>query len=362
MRSALLTAVTAAIIIGACSCSTISKSEMERKTRIERSPNFKRGSFVNEHVKPMKFNAATILKFLFVKEEREPSCKLPVKPVDLKWFTDSNSNQLNSTWLGHSSLMVNIDGYRIMLDPVFESRVSFFGPARYNGKTPLDLRSLPDIDVVIVSHNHYDHLNKYSLKLLKDKAKRFIVPLGVGSELEDCGIAPEKIHEMDWWEELPLDSNLTIAATPAQHFSGRSLTDRNAALWASWVIRSRHHRIFFSGDGGYSDGFSRIGEKYGPFDMTFMECGAYNEDWHHIHMYPEETVQAHLDLRGKILHPIHCGTFNLAFHSWYDPFVRVAAKADTLNVSLALPVVGETVVFGSQTPAPRWWEPYINKK
>ncbi len=166
----------------------------------------------------------------------------------------------------------------------------------------------------------------------------------------------DKIIELDWWEEYKVDENLLIAATPAQHFSGRGLTDRDETLWASWVIRAPHHKIYFSGDSGYFDGFKKIGEKYGPFDMTFLETGAYNEKWHHIHMYPEETVQAHVDLRGRVLHPIHWATFNLSLHSWYDPMERLTKAADSLEVVTSTPVVGETTIYDGYIPQKKWWE------
>ncbi len=161
---------------------------------------------------------------------------------------------------------------------------------------------------------------------------------------------------MDWWEEFRYDDKLVIAATPSQHFSGRGLTDRNKTLWASWVIRADNHNVYFSADGGYGSHFKEIGEKYGPFDMTFMECGAYNERWHHIHMYPEETIQAHIDVKGNIMHPIHWGTFNLALHAWYEPMVRASKAADEHNIKMATPVVGETTIFGEYIPSERWWE------
>ncbi|MCP5104016.1 MAG: hypothetical protein GY950_11585 [bacterium] len=273
----------------------------------------------------------------------------------MEQFNNPGGDQLNVTWLGHSSLMINIDGFKILTDPVFPKRVSVFGPTRFNGDVPLDINQLEEIDVVIVSHNHYDHLNKFSIRFLNERTKRFIVPLGVGAELEGWGVARGKIVELDWWDEYRVEKNLLIAATPAQHFSGRGLSDRDETLWASWVIQAPHHKVFFSGDSGYFDGFKAIGDKYGPFDMTFMECGAYNEKWHHIHMFPEETVRAHLDLRGKVLHPVHWATFNLSLHPWYEPMQRLRGAADAANVKTATPVVGETTVYNGHIPSQKWW-------
>lgn len=166
----------------------------------------------------------------------------------------------------------------------------------------------------------------------------------------------EKIVELGLWEEFRFDSRLVFAATPAQHFSGRGLFDRNKTLWASWVIKTPDHSLFFSGDSGYFDGFKAIGEKYGPFDMTFIECGAYNESWSQIHMFPEQTVQAHIDLRGKVLHPIHWGTFNLALHPWYEPMERLSAAARAAEVEIATPVVGDTTTYGKRIPVAKWWQ------
>ena len=284
-----------------------------------------------------------------------PLVALPVKPVNLSRFVHPGSDQLNVTWLGHSSLMINLDGYRVLTDPVFEKRITWLGPTRFNGDVPLDIHQVPPVDIVIISHDHYDHLNKLSVQLLNDKTSRFVVPLAVGARLSNWGIPKEKIVELGWWEEYRFDENLTIAATPAQHFSGRGMTDRNRTLWASWVLCSPFHKIFFSGDSGYFDGFKQIGERYGPFDMTFIECGAYNEAWPQVHMFPEETVRAHLDLEGNILHPIHWGTFKLALHPWYEPMERLAAAASTAGIGITTPIVGETTVARTHIPVKKWW-------
>lgn len=300
--------------------------------------------------------ASTAWDFFFKENDRRPDRALPVHPVDLSHFNRSGADQLNVTWLGHSSLMINIDGYKVLTDPVFEKKVSILGPTRFNGDVPLDIHQLPTIDVVIISHDHYDHLNKYSINVLNEKTEQFVVPLGVGARMAKWGVSPDKITELDWWAEYRFDQNLTITATPAQHFSGRGLTDRNRTLWASWVIATPWHNLFFSGDSGYFDGFKIIGEKYGPFDMTFIECGAYNESWSDVHMFPEQTVQAHLDLGGDILHPVHWGTFNLSIHPWYEPMQRATAAAVSANVKLATPIVGETTIYNKAVTMDRWWQ------
>jgi len=331
-------------------------------SKIERSPQYKDGKFVG-NINALNMSlagyASTTWDFLFTRNARTPNTELPFKPVDLTHFNRSGKGQLNVTWLGHSSLMINIDGYKILIDPVFEKRISIFGPTRFNGEVPLDIHQLPSIDAVIVSHDHYDHLNKYSVQYLNEKTKKFIVPLGVGVRIADWGVPQDKIVEMDWWENYPFDHELKVISTPAQHFSGRGLFDKNKTLWSSWVIMTPFHKLFYSGDSGYFDGFKKIGDKYGPFDMTFIECGAYNKSWSQVHLFPEQTVQAHLDLKGIVLHPIHWATFNLALHSWYDPMVRLTAAAESKNVKYATPIVGETTLYGKTIPTTKWWEPVV---
>jgi L-ascorbate metabolism protein UlaG (beta-lactamase superfamily) len=338
----------------------VSDVDSDLMGRIERSPQFKEGKFAGK-VDALNMSlasyAATTWDFLFTRNERTPDTKLPSKPVDLRYFNIREKGQFNVTWLGHSSLMINMDGYKILMDPVFEKRVSIFGPTRFNGEVPVDIHHIPPVDAVFISHDHYDHLNKYSVQQLIDKTKKFIVPLAVGTRLVDWGVSPNQIVELDWWEAYSLDEELRFICTPAQHFSGRGVTDRNKTLWASWVIMTLDHRLFFSGDSGYFDGFKKIGDTYGPFDMTFMECGAYDTSWERVHMFPEQTVQAHLDLKGNVLHPIHWATFNLALHSWYDPMVRLTAAAEQHAIQLATPMVGETTIHGNNLPGEKWWEP-----
>ena len=326
--------------------------------KIEGSPEVIDGKFNDMgNALNMSFTdyVSTTWDFLFTRNNRTPDTELPVKPVDLAPFNSKDGDQLNVTWLGHSSLMINIDGYKILADPVFEKRISLFGPTRFNGDVPLDIQQVPNVDAVIISHDHYDHLNKYTVQRLIEKSNKFIVPLKVSDLLVGWGVPRDKIVELDWWQEYRLDQKLMVAATPARHFSGRGITDRNKTLWASWVIKTPSHRLFFSGDSGYFSGFKQIGDKYGPFDITFLECGAYGEGWPRVHMFPEQTVQAHLDLKGNVLHPIHWGTFNLALHPWYEPMMRLTDAADHANVKIATPVAGETTVYSRRMPSERWW-------
>lgn len=330
-----------------------------RMDPILKSPQFQSGKFRNTQgwKQPSPGDMfSTMRDFIFKRGERTPSVKLPGQNVDVKYFSDQKQKQLSATWLGHSSLMLNMNNYKILIDPVFKKRISIVGPSRFNGEMLLDPDHIKKVDVVIISHNHYDHLNKISIQLLREKTGLFIVPLGVGAELEGWGVSRNKIIELDWWDEYNVKEDLFIAAAPAQHFSGRGLTDRDKTLWASWIVRTEDHKIYFSGDSGYFDGFKQIGEKYGPFDITFLECGAYNEKWHHIHMYPEETVRAHIDLKGDVLHPIHWGTFNLSLHSWYEPMDRLSEAAEKSGIKVATPIPGETTIYGKYIPSEKWWD------
>ncbi len=309
----------------------------------------------------MKENVEMLWRFLFEKANRVPKQDLPEQPVDYRALNTENGG-IKSAWLGHSSLLISVDGRLILTDPVFEKKVTAVGPKRFNKSYPADIKELPVVDVVIISHDHYDHLNKYSVKQLKNKARHFVVPRGVGELLTKWGIGEHKVTELNWWEDFTALPGLQILATPAQHFSGRGLTDRNKRLWASWVIKTKDHSVFFSGDGGYFSGFKTIGDKYGPFDVTFMECGAYDEMWADVHMLPEQSIQASIDLRGKIYHPIHLATFNLAFHAWYEPMERVVKAAAKNGVAITTPVRGAVVDYQQDLVSSYWWRPVMESE
>jgi L-ascorbate metabolism protein UlaG (beta-lactamase superfamily) len=300
--------------------------------------------------------------FMFVDNNRKPKVDLPTQLIDFELIKNAKDDELKITWVGHSSQIINIDGKIILTDPVYSNKTVFMGPSRFNGDVPLDINELPEVDVVIISHNHYDHLNIETIKKIHPKVKQFLTPLLVGAELEKAGVPREKITELDWWDEVKIDDKFTIAFTPTQHFSGRGIFDRDETLWGSYAIIGTKHKVYFSGDSGYFEGFKEIGEKYGPFDYTFLECGAYNQKWHYVHMFPEETAQAHLDLRGNILQPMHWGTFDLALHAWYDPIQRVTKAADSLGIKLSTPIVGETITYHDSLTTDRWWEKLINNE
>ena len=361
----LIVVILVGILFGqSCSSATYSTEDV-KMDKINKSKQYNDKKFINYKPSPDWgfFKMLPMMwDFLVTNNDRKPDRELPTKKVDFSQITEANSDELKVTWVGHSSQIINIDGKIVLTDPIFENQTAFMGPSRYNGDVPLNIDELPEIDLVLISHNHYDHLNSYTIEKIHPKVKQFIAPLLVGAELEKMGVPREKIIELDWWEEITLFDELLIVFTPTQHFSGRGLFDRDETLWGSYVIQGRHHKIYFSGDSGYFKGFKEIGDKYGPFDYTFMECGAYNEKWYFVHMFPEETAQAQIDLRGKIMQPIHWGTFDLALHSWYDPMKRVAEAADSLGIKLSTPIVGETITIDENLKTTRWWETVLDKK
>ncbi|WP_419882907.1 MBL fold metallo-hydrolase [Peribacillus sp. B-H-3] len=286
----------------------------------------------------------------------------PAASIDAQAFEQAESITATDaprvTWFGHSAFYLEMEGKRLLFDPMFGSRpspVSWAGTKRYNRSFPVQPDDFVELDAIIISHDHYDHLDYQSIRQLKDKTPRLIVPLGVRQHLIKWGVPSEKITEHNWWEELELDG-LTLACTPARHFSGRGLFNRDSTLWCSWVIAGRETKVFYSGDSGYGPHFKEIGEKYGPFHLTLLECGQYDERWSAIHMMPEQTVQAHLDLGGNLLIPVHWGAFTLAFHSWTDPAERVTKAARKHRINISTPRIGETVLFASgQYPKTSWW-------
>lgn len=334
----------------------------EYRNRIQQSVNFVNGKFVNQAPTSMSMDVKTTLgvlaEFIKGKPNGKPRKSVPVKLMDTLLMQDIEDKLTRVTWLGHSAIFIQMNGLNIMLDPMLGNVPSPFpvlGGKRYSQQLPITIDQLPLIDAVILSHDHYDHLDYGSIQQLKDKVKMFFVPLGLGAHLIRWGVSQEKIKEHDWWEQTEY-GGLTLTATPARHFSGRSVQDRFATLWCSWVIDAKHTRIFFSGDSGYGAHFAEIGEKYGPFDLTFMECGQYDERWLPVHMMPEQTVQAQLDVKGKLMIPIHWGAFTLALHSWTDPIERIYRAAGNQHVAIATPRIGEMVTVGEAGfPTNTWW-------
>lgn len=334
------------------------KQSKEKMKLLAQSPQYQKGKFVNQTTNEWDTSFGSMLsmikEFLKGKVERKPRTPLPIVPyapgID-------RADSAKVTWFGHSAFLLEVEGKTILFDPMFGKAPTPFPikNQRYSRKLPFKIEDLPAIDAVVLSHDHYDHLDYGSIMKLKGKVKQFITPLGVGSHLARWGIPEEKISEHDWWSEYTFEG-LKLACTPARHFSGRGLTDRNSTLWCSWVIIARDTKIYFSGDGGYGSHFKEIGEKYGPFDLTLIECGQYNVRWAEIHMLPEETVQAHQDVKGKLLIPVHWGAFTLSLHAWHDPIERALRAAEESGVEIATPRIGETVIVGEdQFPDLAWW-------
>jgi L-ascorbate metabolism protein UlaG (beta-lactamase superfamily) len=286
---------------------------------------------------------------------RKPRMSLPVVPVRADVLKGPASQALRVTWLGHSTTLIEIDGLRLLTDPVLSERASpvpFAGPKRFTPPA-LSVDDLPPIDAVILSHDHFDHLDRDTIRALAGKVGRFYTTLGVGARLTAWGVPAERVIELDWWQEASFGP-LTLAATPAQHFSGRGLSDRDSTLWASWVVSGSRERLFFSGDTGMHAGFAEIGERYGPFDLTLIECGAYNELWPDVHMQPEQSIAAHRFVKGRTMMPVHWGTFDLAMHRWDEPAERIRALAAEQGVRLVQPRPGETITPDSSLQSP-WW-------
>jgi len=335
----------------------------EQQLEYGKSKNYVDGVFKN--TKEVKLNASfseglTILrKFFFTKvPEGVPKNDIVVKKIDSTSIADYNS-PARLIWFGHSTFLLQIKNKNILLDPMFGDVPAphpWLGNKRFSKDLPIDIEKLPMIDAVIISHDHYDHLDYGSIKKLKDKVNKFYTPLGVGVHLEAWGIAKERIVELDWWHEVTYE-DLIFRCTPAQHFSGRKFTNRESTLWSSWIIKSNTENIFFSGDSGYASHFKKIGEKYGPFDFAMLECGQYNELWPDIHMFPEETAQAGLDLKANCIMPIHWGAFKLAMHSWKDPVERVTKKAKELQVPVITPKIGEPfLIKNNKLEQNAWWK------
>jgi L-ascorbate metabolism protein UlaG (beta-lactamase superfamily) len=336
------------------------RSKGERLERNKKSSQYKDGKFSNtEETVLMKEGISyfTLFRKQFFESAagREPKNKLSsVK----RTLNNGIADHIAITWFGHSTILLQLAGKNILIDPVFSERASpvqYFGSKNYNGTNIYSIKDLPKIDIILLSHDHYDHLDYNSIKQLAASVPGFYAPLGVGAHLEKWGVAKEKITEMDWWEKTFIDANIQLIATPARHFSGRGLNDRNSTLWASYVIKTDSSSIYFGGDSGYGKHFKEIGDKYGPFDLTMLESGQYNEYWPTIHMMPEETVQANQDLKGKIMMPIHWGKFTLSWHNWDDPIERVTKKAEELNVKIITPMVGEEIIIDSILPQSKWW-------
>ena len=357
LRTFVLLTVLIAMAYSILSCTTLPASSYEQ------SPQYTEGKFRNAAPRQAPgFGKTMAIMWRFMTEK--PADAVPAQPPQVLPLTQADllkAPDLSLWRLGHSTMLLKLQGQFWLTDPVFSERASpftFMGPKRFHAP-PLSIDELPPITGVVLSHDHYDHLDYDAIQKLAPKVAHFVTPLGVGDRLMGWGVPAAKVQQFDWWQGTTI-AGVKLVATPAQHFSGRSLSDGNRTLWASWVIEAGQGadatRIFFSGDTGYFDGFKAIGERFGPFDLTLIETGAYDPQWPDVHMQPEESLQAHLGVKGRHLMPIHNGTFDLALHAWTDPFDRITALADKAGVPLVAPVMGERLDIRQPALSKQWWK------
>ncbi len=333
----------------------------QRLERILASPNYVDGEFHNllptTTLTNGKGQLATMWDFLFVPKERlRPDHPLPMLKTNIKALAAKQGDAL--VWFGHSSLFLRLGGNSVLVDPVFSSFAApfFFMNRAFAGDYPYASDDMPDIDCLLISHDHWDHLDHDTLMALRPRIKAVVCPLGVGTILEDWGFASELIHEADWNEEVRLAQGLTIHVLPARHFSGRWLT-RNKTLWAGFLLETPGRKVFYSGDSGYGPHFADIGARFGPVDLAIMEAGQYDPSWKNIHMMPEEAAKGALDLRARALLPVHSGRFTISNHAWDDPYKRLATTSEGKAFRLLTPRIGEMADLGDQAQRfGAWWE------
>lgn len=326
--------------------------------QIKQSPNYKKEGFENLSATPMTLQDSSyyevLKKYLKKNPDAKPAATLPSIKTDL---INSLPDKPVIIWFGHSSYFIRINGKNFLVDPVFSGHAApvscmvraFKGADIY---TPDDF---PEIDYLVLTHDHYDHLDYKTIRKLQPKVKNIVCSLGITSHLTYWGFEESTITELDWWQTNKLGDNMHITATPSRHFSGRGIK-RFKTLWSSFVLKAGEHNLFLGGDSGYDSHFKEIGEKYGPFDIALLESGQYNTAWPLIHMMPEDTVQAAVDLKANLLMPVHWSKFTLAMHAWNEPVKRVLEKAKELDIKVTTPRIGEPVILGESYPIDRWWE------
>ncbi|WP_386688523.1 MBL fold metallo-hydrolase [Lonepinella sp. MS14437] len=359
-----IVALLVGLLLSAVACTNLHPTfggspDEQSKAKINKSPNFNGKTFVNLEPTPIGFQKTVdgedtswlkrIFEIAFPPAGKQPSEPLPSLKLDISQIENGSF-----TWLGHSTVLFKLNDKILITDPVFH-RASpiFFGGKPFAMTHTPSVADLPTIDAVIISHDHYDHLDYQAIQELNQKTTHFYVPLGVKGHLQRWGVPDEKITELDWYEQVQLDQ-LHFTLTPSRHFSGRGLTNRNTTLWGSWVIKSPLLTVFFNGDGGYGQHYKLLGEKYGPFDIALMENGAYDAHWSLIHMTPEQSVQATVDLKAKAVLPIHWAKFDLANHNWRDPIQRFLKAAEKQDFQTVTPKIGQTFTL-NKLPQEDWW-------
>ncbi len=334
--------------------------------RLKQSPNYKDGAFQNFSPTPMKPEDVSFWKmgkeFFKKHPDTTPAGKLPFVKTDLKKLYSAEPWLV---WFGHSSYLLQIESKNLLIDPVFSGNaapLSFMVKA-FPGSNEYKIEDMPAIDYLILTHDHYDHLDFRTIRKLKGKVSKIFCSLGVGAHLMHWGVEENIITEMDWWQSEQLDKKIKLTAAPARHFSGRGIK-RGQSLWSSFILKTATHNLYLGGDSGYDSHFKDIGKQYGPFDLAILESGQYNAMWPLIHMLPEETVQAAVDLKAKAMMPVHWGKFKLGMHPWDEPVKRVLIKAEELNkeqgtgkkIQVATPKIGEPLLINGNYNTNNWWE------
>jgi L-ascorbate metabolism protein UlaG (beta-lactamase superfamily) len=326
--------------------------------RLKKSPNYKRNAFQNLSDTPMipaDISYWKMMKeFIHKNKNTAPPGLLPSVKTDLSKL---HSLKPVIVWFGHSSYFIRIEDKNFLIDPVFSGNASplSFMIKAFPGSDIYKPEEMPAIDYLILTHDHYDHLDFKTIRKLKNNVNKIYCSLGVSSHLKYWGFDINKITEMDWWESIQLEKNISLTVAPARHFSGRGIK-RGQTFWSSFILKTKDHNLYLGGDSGYDLHFKEIGDKYGPFDIAILEAGQYNTMWPYIHMMPEETVQAAIDLKAKTLLPVHWGKFTLALHAWDEPIKRVLKKADALNIKVYTPKIGQPLILGDGFQSENWWE------
>jgi L-ascorbate metabolism protein UlaG (beta-lactamase superfamily) len=323
---------------------------------VKESPQYKLGAFNNQS-KTNTFADGVKTSDLFKDFFKKNDNRIPSTPIpSIKQTITSEKNGLFYYWFGHSSYLIIINGFKILVDPVFSGYASpfSFSIKAFKGSNIYSTEDIGPVDLLIITHDHYDHLDYETILKLKNKVSKIICSLGVGSHLKYWGINAGLINELDWWKDLKINNDLHITATPARHFSGRGFK-RAQTLWSSFVLETTYGHIFIGGDSGYDKHFREINKSFKDIKIAFLECGQYNTKWPYIHMQPEETVEAAIDLEAKILFPIHWGKFALAYHAWNEPAQRITSAAHEKEIKISIPKIGQEVNLESELPFTDWW-------
>lgn len=337
------------------------KLRAQHKSQYDRSDHWNGKQFVNQSPTTMDISLLSLPGL--IREQlrntgpRSPQAPIPILPFEPVRFSASPT-QPKFVWYGHSVLLLQLNGKNILIDPMLgpdASPIAPFSARRFSENALAVIDQLPRLDAILMTHDHYDHLDYASFKQLRLKTDTYLVSLGVARHLERWGIPREQIREFDWWQETEL-GGVHLTFTPSRHFSGRGPFDRAQCLWGGWVFRTDTQQIYWSGDGGYGSHFQAIGAKFGSFDWAFLECGQYNERWHAIHLYPEEAVQVGKEVKAKLSIPVHWGGFSLALHPWKDPIERFVAEAARQQLAIATPRIGEIITLGAEPRDRFWWQ------